>query len=363
VASPLSSPSSLDIIIPAYNEEENIEACVESVLNCESSEFKRFDIWIADDQSTDATGKIAQKLASLHPNVHALSVPPRPKDKNWFGKNWACTYAVQYCQREYLLFVDADVRLLPGAISAALAEAQSYQTDLLSCAPKIECSCLAEWLVQPIMMSVIPIIYDFQAINCSDKTEKAFAAGPFMLFRREAYNQIGTHEAVHDVIIEDVELARLIRGKGLRLRYILGIDLIKVRMYSSFASLWEGWTKNYYLGTQENIPLTLFSAFTIGMVFVMPWLGLVASLWLSFLSSYTSFLQFAPLLSCYSLTGFALIFYFRLRFTTYHRVNVPIRYWWLSGIGGIIVIAIAVTSIIKTKTGWGWTWRGRSLRA
>ena len=36
-------------------------------------------------------------------------------------------------------------------------------------------------------------------------------------------------------------------------------------------------------------------------------------------------------------------------------------YWWLSGVGGIIVAALALTSIVKTETGWGWTWRGRSL--
>jgi hypothetical protein len=39
----------------------------------------------------------------------------------------------------------------------------------------------------------------------------------------------------------------------------------------------------------------------------------------------------------------------------------PVRYWGLRWLGGLLVAAIAIASIIKTETGWGWTWRGRSL--
>jgi hypothetical protein len=31
-------------------------------------------------------------------------------------------------------------------------------------------------------------------------------------------------------------------------------------------------------------------------------------------------------------------------------------------VGGVLVAAIAIVSIIKTETGWGWTWRGRALQ-
>ncbi|MBD2256440.1 glycosyltransferase family 2 protein [Pseudanabaena sp. FACHB-2040] len=354
---------SLALIIPAYNEAGNLRACVEAALTTELPAATHFKIWIADDQSTDDTGKIAQALAEEHANVSALTGPPRPSDEIWRGKNWACAHAVQFAETDYLLFLDADVRLTPGAISAALAEAQTYKTDLLSCAPKIECSCFSEWLVQPIMMSAIAINFDFEAINTSKRLEDAFAAGPFMLFRRTAYETIGGHAAVHDQVVEDVELARQIRAKGLTLRYVLGVDLIDLRMYSSFGALWEGWTKNYYLGTQENLPLTLLSAFAIGMVFVMPWVGLLASLLLSLPQINAIAVAYYPTLSLYGLTAVTLLLYWLLRITGHRRVSVPIRYWWLSAVGGILVIAIALVSVIKTKTGWGWTWRGRPLKA
>ncbi|HEY9877834.1 MAG TPA: glycosyltransferase [Leptolyngbyaceae cyanobacterium] len=363
VVTPLGPLPSVAVIIPAYNEADNIQACVESVLTTKLPEGSQFEIWIADDQSTDATGQIAQGLADQYANVHVITVPPRPPYETWRGKNWACAQAVQQAKGDYFLFLDADVRLTAGALSAALTEAQIHETDLLSCAPRIECGCFSEWLVQPIMMSAIAIGYDFEPINTSDKVEDAFAAGPFMLFRRAAYEQIGGHAAVHDVVVEDVQLARSIRAQGLKLRYVLGVDLISVRMYSSFATLWEGWTKNYYLGTQENLPLTLFSAFTIGMVFVMPTVGLLASLIVSLPVTGALLTAYYPTLALYGLTGLTLGLYLLLRITGHRRVNVPFRYWWLSAVGGVVVMAIAITSIIKTKTGWGWTWRGRPLQA
>jgi len=50
-----------------------------------------------------------------------------------------------------------------------------------------------------------------------------------------------------------------------------------------------------------------------------------------------------------------------MRHLTDQRVDARPKYWWLMGLGGALVLAIALTSIVKTETGWGWTWRGRSL--
>ncbi len=354
--------SSLAVIIPAYNEALNLRACVESVLASVQAQPSPVTVWIADDQSTDETSTIAAQLAQQYDIVQSITVPPRPQGEQWVGKNWACAQASCLTDAKYLLFLDADVRLQPGAIAAALHDANKYQTDLLSCAPRIDCDCWAEWLVQPIMMSAIAIGYDFSTINTSEKVEDAFAAGPFMLFRRDAYDQIDGHRSVRDVVVEDVELARQIRRAGLHLRYVLGTDLLSVRMYHTFAALWEGWTKNYYLGTQRNVLLTLFSAFTIAMVFIMPWIGGLGCVGLSlgFTGAIPS--DWYAIAGFYGLTALSLSLYLGLRVQGYRQINIPIRYWWLSSVGGVLVVGIAIASIIKTETGWGWTWRGRSLK-
>lgn len=350
----------ISVIIPAYNEEINIKSCVQSVLNSKLADSQKLEVWIADDESTDRTSAIACAIANTDPRVRVLSVPPRPQNEIWRGKNWACANAVGRTTGEYLLFIDADVRLEPNAIADALTEAHTHQTDLLSCMPEIICGCFAEWLVQPIMMSVLAVASDFCLVNDPLSLETAFAAGPFMLFRREAYNNIGGHRAVAHDLVEDVALARSIKRNGFKLRYILALGLVKVRMYQSFAALWEGWTKNYYMGTQRNIGATLYSALAMTLVFVIPWLGLVVGVgYAAWDVSKGEILSLSSFILLLSLIAIATQYY--LRASSAKSFGQPLRYWWLSWAGGWLVAAIAIASIIKTETGWGWTWRGRSL--
>jgi len=137
----------------------------------------------------------------------------------------------------------------------------------------------------------------------------------------------------------------------------MGLELSTVRMYRSFGALWEGWTKNYYLGADRNILLTLVSSSAVFLIFVMPWLGLVVSVLAALLDGLSGGWAIGlPLLAVLAV-GLQL----GLRQWAARTVNLPLRYAWLGWLAGGIVSAIAVVSIIKTETGWGWTWRGRSL--
>ena len=345
----------LTLIIPAYNESVNITECLNAVLASRLPNPDQLQVIVADDESIDDTAALAAAVARMDKRVEVMTVPPRPTDIPWRGKNWACANAVEKATGDYILFIDADVRLEPDAIATAVTDCQHQQADLLSCGPGIICGCLAEWLVQPVMMSCIAVGFNFEAVNDPEDKATAFAAGPFMLFRRSAYEQIGGHRTVATETVEDVELAKLIKANGLKLRYLLSTDLIKVRMYRSFAALWEGWTKNYYEGSGRDWGSTLYSAFALSLIFVLPWLGLVAGLWGMGINANAGWWLVCGL-GIVSVCGQVY-----MRWAAQRVFNQPFRYWWLGWLSGGIVVAIALASIIKTETGWGWTWRGRSL--
>ncbi|NEQ49738.1 MAG: glycosyltransferase [Leptolyngbya sp. SIO3F4] len=345
----------ITLIIPAYNECVNITECLDAALASHLPNPEQLQVIVADDESTDDTAALAAAVALTDKRVEVMTVPPRPTDISWRGKNWACANAVEKATGEYILFIDADVRLEPDAIATAVTDCQNQQADLLSCGPGIVCGCLAEWLVQPVMMSCIAVGFNFEAVNDPENKQVAFAAGPFMLFRRSAYEQIGGHRAVATETVEDVELAKAIKRSGLKLRYLLSTDLIKVRMYRSFAALWEGWTKNYYEGSGRDWASTLYSAFALSLIFVTPWLGLISGLCGVVFSQSPGWW----LVSGLGIVSVALQVY--MRWAAQRVFNQPFRYWWLGWLSGGIVVAIALASIIKTETGWGWTWRGRSL--
>jgi cellulose synthase/poly-beta-1,6-N-acetylglucosamine synthase-like glycosyltransferase len=347
----------LSVIIPAYNEAENIRDCITAVLNSTNLPAAQFELWVVDDQSTDGTLAIAQALQQdlADPRFKVLAGQSRPQGEVWAGKNWACTQGAEQAVGEFLLFIDADTRIQPRGIETALKTAVEGNTALLSCGPGLICACLAEWLVQPLMFNQLIAAFNFSEVN-DPATSTAFAAGPFMLFRRAAYEQLGGHRAVASQIVEDVELARRTKQQGLKLQYVIGADLVKVQMYRSWSALWEGWTKNLYLGANRSITLMLYLALIVLVVYSLPWIGLAIALYRAFTSP-TDWLNVASLGLALSAVGLQ----YNLRRMGDAAAGGSTRYWWLSGIGGVLVAAIAIGSIVKTETGWGWTWRGRVL--
>jgi len=359
--------SFLRLVVPVYNEENNISACLDAVLASQDPGLP-WELVVADDGSSDGTMALVQERFQADqdgggPARRLLDVGPRPEGERWCGKNWPASQAAALDwpagdpRAQWLLFIDADVRLEPAALVAVLQEVAAANkegtplghggppVDLLTLAPRLECGCLAEWLVQPIVASLLGLGFPLKRSNDpADPT--AFAAGPFMLFRRSAYEAIGGHRAVAAEVVEDLALAGAIKASGHRLLYLLGIDLVRLRMYRDLESLWEGWTKNWYLGVDRNPFKAIGSALVVVGGFSLPWLLLPLGLLdrsLGWIGLVAIGLQLAIRL------------WSRIRFGT------PLRYWWLAWLGGLLIGAIVPASMWKTMTGQGWTWRGRSL--
>ena len=366
--------TTLTVVVPAYNEAANIAACLTSLLGSEDP-CGDWQVLLVDDRSSDATLAIAVEAAgacgATEPRFSLLDAGPRPGGERWVGKNWACSRAMEQVVSEWVLFVDADVRLQPATLRRALAQATTDGADLLSLAPRLSCGCLAEWLVQPIMASLLGLGFPIEAAN-DPASAVAFAAGPFMLFRRSTYLAIGGHRALAAEVVEDLALARRIKQGGHRLRYLLALDGLELRMYSDFASLWEGWTKNWLLGLDGDVARALAASSAVLLMFSGPWLlAAVAALLAAGLAP-VGFapMGFAPvglpgqrlvLLAALALGLAGIGLQLVLRLWIRRQFQLPISFWWLMGAGGLVVGAIGPVSVWRTLSGRGWTWKGRPL--
>ena len=92
----------LSIIIPAYNEESRIGATVEQVIGFLTSRPYTWEVLVADDGSTDATGRLVADLAAVQPNLRLISLCHR-------GKGWAVKNAMLAARGQYRLLCDADL--------------------------------------------------------------------------------------------------------------------------------------------------------------------------------------------------------------------------------------------------------------
>ncbi|HEX8894267.1 MAG TPA: glycosyltransferase family A protein, partial [Terriglobales bacterium] len=125
------TPDTIDVsvIIPARNEEANLQPCLQSLV---SQTAPPFELIVVDDHSTDRTRSIAQSF----PTVRVLEADPLPD--GWSGKSNACWTGAKLAKGKWLLFTDADTRHVINSIEQGFREAASNHAALLSYSPKQE---------------------------------------------------------------------------------------------------------------------------------------------------------------------------------------------------------------------------------
>jgi len=256
-------------IVPARNEEEVIAACIRSL----AAQPEIAEIIAVNDQSSDRTSEILRELAGKFPQLRVVEETPPPA--GWVGKNNAVSLGAQHASCPWLLFTDADAVLAEGAIAKSLVLSCENDAVLISFSPE---QVLQTWYEK----ALIPFVYlrlaqKFSFDEVNDPASNAAAAnGQFLLIKREVYDAIGGHAAVHSEVLEDVALARRVKSAGLRIWFTSGVEIVKVRMYRSFSAMWEGWRKNLYQlmgGTTGSVFSEFESAFP-WMIFVVLLIGI-----------------------------------------------------------------------------------------
>jgi len=117
------SPTALSVLIPARNEAANIRGALTSVL---ANQGVDFEVVVLDDHSTDGTAEIVRAFATADARVRIETAPPLPP--GWCGKQHACHILSQHARHPLLVFVDADVRLAPEALTAFATLFGPHQT-------------------------------------------------------------------------------------------------------------------------------------------------------------------------------------------------------------------------------------------
>jgi len=242
----------LSVIIPARNEEANLPACLTSLLAQDDDFFRLGRDWeliLLNDDSTDGTRAVAEKLTASHAGVQILNPPPlelNGDQRAFTGKNNACWTGAQAAKGKWLLFTDADTVHEPSDLTHALHEAEKYHAAMLSYSPRQIVTGFWQRALMPLIFSELASVY--RPHEVSDPAKPIAAAnGQFLLIERDAYFAVGGHRAVGRSVLEDVDLAYAIKRsrRGLRFRY--APDALSTRMYRGFADMVEGWSKNLAL--------------------------------------------------------------------------------------------------------------------
>src|SRR6202161_1824188 len=230
----------LSVIVPARDEADVLRPCLESLLAQSEEDFAVGEDWellMVDDGSTDATRSIALGLAGV------TVLDPEPLQPGWTGKANAVWSAAKKARGEWLLFTDADTIHAVGDLRRAMHEADHAHVVMLSYSPRQIVTGFWQRALMPLIFSELALAYPPQKV--SDAGSRVAAAnGQFMLIQRAAYFQVGRHEGAARSLLEDVDLAFLLKRRKYPIRFRYAPEALSTRMYRSFTAMIEGWTKN-----------------------------------------------------------------------------------------------------------------------
>lgn len=234
----------VSILVPVKDEREGIERCIRGLL---AQDYPHFDLHVVNDRSSDGTDAVLEQLAAEGDGrLHVMTIHGLPE--GWLGKPHALHAAVQRHREtlgEWLLFVDSDVAAEPDALRQTIADACSRGFELVSLVTGVIAPTFLEKLLTPIAGAAWAATFRIADTNTDNRPASAAANGQFLLVRKQALLDIGGHAAVRDRTCEDVEIARLVKGRGGRTRFFIGSHLVRTRMHHDWPQMFNGWARNF----------------------------------------------------------------------------------------------------------------------
>ncbi len=217
----------ITVLIPARNEATTIQRTLVAV----GDQRGAAPVVIVDDQSTDATARVARE--TLNTATVVTGEPPPP---GWIGKVWALEQGLRTVQTPFVLLLDADIELRPGIIAALKNKAVHERLAMVSLLANLNTQRFWERILVPAYVYFFKFMYPFALVN-SVSSRTAAAAGGCVLIRREVVEEIGGFASLKSAIIDDCTLAKQVKAAGHGIWLGVSKSVISHREYANWVDI------------------------------------------------------------------------------------------------------------------------------
>ncbi|MEU8761337.1 glycosyltransferase [Streptomyces sp. NPDC048659] len=263
-------------VVPARDEAEVLPLSLPSLL---AQDYPgQAEVILVDDGSSDGTGRLARELAACQEGLPLTVVSPGEPEPGWTGKLWALRHGTALAQArgpEFLLLTDADIAHEPDSLRLLVTAATGHDLDLVSQMARLRAVSPWERLIVPAFVYFFCQLYPFRWINRRRPLATA-AAGGCVLLRTETAKRAGVPEAIRQAVIDDVSLARAVRGVCGRIWLGLADRVDSVRPYPGLGELWRMVARSAYSQLRHSPPLLAGTVAGLALVYLVPPAALVA---------------------------------------------------------------------------------------
>ena len=257
--------ASVTLLLPVRNEEENIAECIATLKSQSGVENLKFII--INDQSTDKTAALL--ASAIADDARFTVVETEGPRTGWLGKVSALQSGYEAAGAEFIVTLDADVRLSSDALCRAVNQLSDLNLDFISPYPRQEARTIAEKLIQPLLhwswMSTIIL----RLAEKKPHPSTAVANGQFFIARKSALDAVGGFQSVQNQILDDIEIARSLIKSGFRGVVTEGAEIAHTRMYQNFSEIREGYGKSLHKAFGGKLGAVVATSF-IAMTGILP---------------------------------------------------------------------------------------------
>jgi glycosyltransferase involved in cell wall biosynthesis len=337
----------VSIIVPARNEEDDIELSLTRLLELD---YDNYEVIAVNDRSTDRTGEIMERVMEnphlLAKNARRVGHPllkvihHRELPSGWLGKTHAMWTAANEANGDWLLFTDGDVLFRPDSVRRALAYAEAERADHVVMFPRLIMSRPGEYMMIAFFHSLF--LFGHRPWKVADpKSRDHMGVGAFNLIRRSAYEAVGTYKTLRMEVVDDMKLGKVVKNAGFAQRNVFGGDLISIRWAQGALGVVDNLTKNFFAVLSFQWWRTGISAFGLAFLNIVPFLGV-------WLAHGWERLPYA----------IALASMFLIYVGMSSRLGVPAYYFLLHPVGAALCIYTLLRSMCHALWNDGIVWRG-----
>ncbi|MDD4778762.1 MAG: glycosyltransferase family 2 protein [Fermentimonas sp.] len=282
----------LSLLIPARDEEKNIGYLLGDLIKITDSIT---EIIVCDDQSADDTAAVVNEFAASDTRIKLISGKELPAD--WYGKNHACYQLALEANSDYLLFLDADVRVSEDVIGKAVKYMERYRCSMMSIFPTQDMLSIGEKITVPNMQIILLTLLPLPLVRLSGFSSLSAANGQFMMFRRDTYTELDPHRKFRKSRAEDIEISRYMKRNHKKVACLTGVSGVRCRMYQNVKDAVEGFSKNvtFFFGNSLTATIIYWLVTTLGFIVFLAvgrtddlWIWLIATLLTRIFASITA---------------------------------------------------------------------------